>query len=359
MMLNLENKQWLDFFIEDIGKIFSGRDIYETERIDGNTPYISSTAKNNGIGYFVGNNNATLEKNCLSVNRNGSVGYSFYHPYQGLFSNDCRKIKLKHESKEIGFFIANQITMQKEKYNYGYKMGTGRLKRQKILLPINEDEKPDYEFMEQCVKLIFDKKLNHYKQYTLNTLKGLKYVEIPSLEEVEWKEFYIGGKEGIFRISSTSSSIDKNKLITASVNCNIPYITRTDMTNGINQFISKSQNPKYQMDEGNVITIGLDTQTVFYQPYKFFTGQNIQVLRHQSLNKHNALFLIPLLKVQMEKFNWGGNGATLGRLSRTKLMLPVDANGNPDWGFMEQYMKNLEFTKINQYLDFLESQNSL
>lgn len=32
----------------------------------------------------------------------------------------------------------------------------------------------------------------------------------------------------------------------------------------------------YKVDEGNVITIGLDTQTVFYQPASFYTGQNIQ-----------------------------------------------------------------------------------
>lgn len=130
------------------------------------------------------------------------------------------------------------------------------------------------------------------------------------------------------------------------------------MNNGINQFVKDNQNPKYLMDEGNVITIGLDTQTVFYQPHKFFTGQNIQVLRHQKLNKHTALFLIPLIKVQMEKFNWGGNGATLGRLSRTKIMLPVNSKGEPDWVFMGQYSKNLEYTKIKQYLKFLENQDS-
>lgn len=168
------------------------------------------------------------------------------------------------------------------------------------------------------------------------------------LSDREWAEFYIGGNEGIFNISSTSSGIDKNKL-TKSDYCYMPYITRTDIGNGINQFVSDNQNTKYCMDEENVITIGLDTQTVFYQTHKFFTGQNIQVLRHKELNKHNALFLIPIIKVQMEKFNWGGNGATLGRLSRTKLMLPIDHNNNPDWDFMEQYVKAVVEKKLDAY----------
>lgn len=161
----LKEKEWKEFQIEDIGIIYSGKDIYETERMVGKIPYISSTAKNNGIGYLVGNNNLTLEENCLSVNRNGSVGYSFYHPYKGLFSNDCRKIKLNYTSKFLGFFIANQITMQKEKYNYGYKMGTERLKRQKIMLPINENGKPDYEYMEQYAKNLMHKKIKQYLDY--------------------------------------------------------------------------------------------------------------------------------------------------------------------------------------------------
>lgn len=176
-----------------------------------------------------------------------------------------------------------------------------------------------------------------------------------TLNEREWSEFYIGGSEGIFDISSTSSGIDKNKLEFDDGHKGMPYITRTDTSNGINQFISDKQNSKYRIDEGNVITIGLDTQTVFYQAHSFFTGQNIQVLRHRALNEYNALFIIPLIKKQMEKFNWGGNGATLGRLFRTKLMLPIDENGNPDYAFMEQYTKATIDKKIAKYITYANS----
>ncbi|MHA1575395.1 MAG: restriction endonuclease subunit S [Alphaproteobacteria bacterium] len=164
-VISLADKEWKEFFIEDVTEINSGRDIYKIERIKGNTPYVSSTALNNGIGYFVGNENKTLEANCLSVNRNGSVGYSFYHDYPALFSNDCRKLKLKYPSKHVGIFISQQITRQRKKYGYGYKMGTGRLKRQKIMLPINESKEPDYDFMENYMKLLELNKLKKYIEY--------------------------------------------------------------------------------------------------------------------------------------------------------------------------------------------------
>ena len=150
--LSLESRSWNAFFIEDVAEIVSGRDIYEKERLDGLVPYITATANNNGIGYFVANNNDTLECGCLSVNRNGSVGYCFYHPYEALFGNDTRKLRPKKQNRYVALFISLCITKQREKYGYGYKMGTGRLKRQRILLPVDASDNPDWAFMEAYMK---------------------------------------------------------------------------------------------------------------------------------------------------------------------------------------------------------------
>lgn len=172
------------------------------------------------------------------------------------------------------------------------------------------------------------------------------------LTDVEWGEFFIGGSNGLFDITSTKSGIDKNKLnIDVGL---IPYITRTDMQNGINMFITDKQNNRYNIDEGNVITIGLDTQTVFYQPTAFYTGQNIQVLRNNNLNKYTAMFIIPSIKIQMQKFNWGGNGATLGRLNRTRLILPINSQGQPNWQFMEDYIKQEQKQQVQKIIDYYE-----
>lgn len=164
----------------------------------------------------------------------------------------------------------------------------------------------------------------------------------------EWKEFFIGGNEGLFNITASASGIDKIKLNFAGPE-EVPYITRSGLNNGYDLFVSEKQANEYKIDKGGVITIGLDTQTVFYQPYRFFTGQNIQVLRHPKLNKHVALFLIPLLKIQMEKFNWGGNGATLGRLSRTKIMLPINEQKEPDFEYMESSIRELRAELFAKY----------
>lgn len=173
------------------------------------------------------------------------------------------------------------------------------------------------------------------------------------LNDVEWGEFFIGGSEGIFDIRATKSGIDKNKL--NMQNGHIPYITRSEIDNGINLFITDEQNQKYNKDKGNVITIGLDTQTCFYQKNNFYTGQNIQVLSNDKLNKSIAMFIIPLIKIQMKKFNWGGNGATLTRLNRTKLMLPIDKCKDPNWHFMDEYIKEREIKQRNDLKEYYKS----
>lgn len=161
--IDFNNIKWGTFTIGDICEIDSGIDIYDNERVDGTIPYITSTSTNNGIKYFISNMNKTYEKNAISVNRNGSVGYAFFHKYNALYSNDCRKIKLKINNNEFtALFIANQIMSQKEKYSYGYKLGTDRLRKQKILLPITKNGNLNYIIMENYIKQIMLNKLNKY-----------------------------------------------------------------------------------------------------------------------------------------------------------------------------------------------------
>lgn len=96
---------WQEYFIEDVAEIKSGKDIYERERSKGNTPYITATANNNGIGYFVGNMNKTLQSKCISVNRNGSVGHAFYHSYEALYGNDTRKLMPFYKNDQTSLFF--------------------------------------------------------------------------------------------------------------------------------------------------------------------------------------------------------------------------------------------------------------
>ncbi|MCD8034319.1 MAG: restriction endonuclease subunit S [Alistipes sp.] len=138
--------------------------------------------------------------------------------------------------------------------------------------------------------------------------------------------------------------MDKNKL--NQKGGNIPYVTRSDLNNGMDMFVTE-QPLRYKVDEGNVITIGLDTQTVFYQPTSFYTGQNIQIIRHVELDRYNAMFLIVAIKKLVEKFSWGSYGATLARLRKSRIYLPATDKGEIDFAFMSAFMKDAEHNILN------------
>ena len=172
------------------------------------------------------------------------------------------------------------------------------------------------------------------------------------LKDREWSAFPLSDEieNGVFSIKSTSSGIDKIKL-NGKLGQN-PYITRSEINNGINGFIGKQLD--YKTDSGNCITVGLDTQTAFYQPFKFYTGQNIQIFRNNHLNAKNANFILPLLKNAMSVFSWGSVGATLSRLKRSKILLPVNNDGNPDWDFMEKYINERNQLQLIKYVEYIK-----
>ena len=352
MSNKLVEKEWREFFISEIFmKIQRGKRLTKGNQQSGETPYVSSTASNNGVDNFIGNSKGVRTfENCLTLANSGSVGSTFFHHYTFVASDHVTALILEKPNKYIYLFLSGIIRRLEEKYSFNREINDKRIQREKILLPVNSDSLPDWQFMEDFIKQKEQKQIADLKDYYADKAVELM-ISTGSLKNTCWKSFFIGGKEGIFQIKATKSGIDKNKLKVAE-NGKTPYITRSDMNNGINLFVSDEQMPKYKKDDGNVITIGLDTQTVFYQKNSFWTGQNIQVLSNDNLNYWVAMFIIPLLKIQMKKFAWGSTGATLGRLNRTRIMLPVNSDGLPDWQFMEDFMKQIERDKITAVLSY-------
>jgi hypothetical protein len=132
----------------------------------GKRPFIGATDSNNGITAFVSNSNASLDKDILGVNYNGSVVETFYHPYECIFSDDVKRFDLKNKNEFVYLFMKQMIIRQKEKYTYGYKFNENRMNKQMIVLPTKDNGEPDYEYMEQFIKNIELKQLQEYLEFT-------------------------------------------------------------------------------------------------------------------------------------------------------------------------------------------------
>ena len=331
----LTDVEWKEIFIEEVAEIYSGKDIYERERTIGVTPYITATANNNGIGYFIGNKNKTLESECISVNRNGSVGYAFYHCYEALYGNDTRKLKPFIKNKYTALFITHAITSQKDKYGYGYKMGTGRLKRQKIMLPVFDGE-INYEYMENFIKNIEKKQIKNVLKYLDEYI--YIYIMYNHFDNADWKEFFL---DEICNINSgvrlTKANMNEGKT---------PFIGATDSNNGITNFVSNTNN---SLDK-NVLGVNYNGSVVenFYHPYECIFSDDVKRISfkdYEGQNKYCYLFLKQMILKQKEKYRYAYkfNG---DRMARQKIMMPVDEESKINYSNIEKYMRVKELKNI-------------
>lgn len=160
----LNEKEWHEYALEELFSVGSGKRLTNADKIDGNRPFVGATDNSNGITGFVGNRNASCDKNVLGVNYNGAPCIAFYHPYECIFTDDVKRLHLLHhkDNEYVLLFFKVIVMQQRTKYSYGYKFKEKRMLRQKLMLPVDDDGKPDYVYMEQYVKNMM---LRKYKQY--------------------------------------------------------------------------------------------------------------------------------------------------------------------------------------------------
>ena len=163
----LADKEWHEFFFTDIFEtVQRGKRLTKANQIPGKKPYVSSTAANNGVDNFIGNfEGVRIYSNCLTIANSGSVGASFYHPYEFVASDHVTHLKNSKFSSFIYLFIATQANKLSEKYNFNREINDSRIARDKIMLPVTDTGHPDYQYMEQYMMNLEYLKRAQYSVY--------------------------------------------------------------------------------------------------------------------------------------------------------------------------------------------------
>ncbi len=160
-----------------------------------------------------------------------------------------------------------------------------------------------------------------------------------SLDMSNWKEFRFGDLiSNIYK----AKAINKDDLTVATDSDNaIRYITRTGENNGCELLADVRDVDKKTVERGNAISIGDTTATCFYQEEDFITGDHMVVVRADSwLNPYTALYIVAILTNEQYKYSYG-RAYLMDRIKDTIMKLPVGLDGNPNWHFMEKYIKSL------------------
>ncbi len=160
--------------------------------------------------------------------------------------------------------------------------------------------------------------------------------QLRELKSEQWQWFNLGD---LFTFEK-GERLTKPDRITG----NIPLVTAGENNNGVSENISLEVFNKKKKIFGNKITIDMFFN-VFYHDYNYFSDDNVHTLLPVgfTLNKYSASFLITILSELKYKYAYGRQ-VRLMRLPLEKIKLPVDEAGNPDWQFMENYIKALPYS---------------
>lgn len=166
-MLSLKDREWKPFSVIDIfDEVERGKRLKKSDHVEGKRPYVSSSAKNNGVDQFIGNTEKVRTfKNCLSLANSGSVGACFYEPFEFVASDHITHLQRAGTSQYIYLFMATTISRLSEKYDFNREINDYRISREKIMLPVTDLGEPDYQFMEEYMKALILKKRKQYQCY--------------------------------------------------------------------------------------------------------------------------------------------------------------------------------------------------
>ena len=348
-MLSLNDREWKPFFLTELFPIIQrGKRLKSEDHIPGEIPYVSSSAMSNGVDNFISNTkNVRIFSNCLSLANSGSVGSSFYEPFDFVASDHVTHLKNSRYNKYHYLFIAALTGRLSQKYNFNREINDNRISREKIVLPVDADGNPDLDFMEQYIKEREEQLIQKYKTF-IGQIAQTGGV-MPPHDIANWKEFYIND---IFTISPgkrlTKANMDSGA---------IPFIGATDSNNGITSWIAT---PNASFDR-NVLGVNYNGSVVenFYHAYGCVFSDDVKRLhlKGYSDNKFILLFLKTTILQQKVKYTYGYkfNGQ---RMEKQKILLPIDYQGNPDYAYMEQYGKQLMAQGYQKYLSYIEKRES-
>ncbi len=351
MSKTLNNIEWKNFQLEKLFKVSGSKTTPKNmlEKIGtGIYPYVTTQTTSNGqAGYF---KIFTEQGNVLTVD-SAVAGFCTFQSTNFTASDHVEILTPKFKmNRYIALFLTVQINKNnKEKFSYGYKACQDRLKEMSIMLPVNSKGEPDYKFMEEYIREREEKLKQRYKK---NVTKRVDNLQHKLDKNKDWGEFKI---KDIFPILIAGKSKGLNHLEQTNEN-GIPYLGATNRNNGVLCFVKKEGNEKF-IQQGNCIAFIRNGEgSMGYSVYKaedFIATSDITLGYNNKINKYSGMFITTIADRVRGKYSFNYKRSDT-RLKKEILSLPINSKGEPDYKYMEDYMKYLEQKKLLEYLEYIK-----
>lgn len=335
----MDTNTWKWFYLDQLFSIDTGKDLIYSELSPGEYPVIGHKAENNGVTtttQYLTTHKLYDYTKTISLADRGNF-YASVQTHDFYVGTRVKALVAKFEAK-IESLLYICVLINKEQYRFSYGRNCcDRISEFKIKLPVTPEGTPDWKYMEDFVKDQIIPQLPKKAQKVWLQ----KYDTKPLLQEKmklntqDWKWF---NYTDLFMISG-SKTTPIEELETYGKG-KYPYVTTQAVNNGVEGYYN------YCTEKGGVLTV--DSAVLgfcSYQENDFSASDHVEVLTPLfEMNKYIALFLVTLINKEQYRYSYGRKCSQI-KLRNSKIKLPVTPSGEPDWKFMEDYIKSLPFSR--------------
>ncbi len=281
-------------------------------------------------------------------------GAAFYRQFNYKLVTHARVFSLSPKfemTQRQGLFFANAMTYLKSKFGFENMCSWEKIKEDTILLPKTEDNKIDFEFIENFVRELERARLRELEAYLVATglnnyeLTAIDHSTLDNFKHLQWKEFRIGD---LFERISTQKLPYKAKELSKqpTVDCPLPCLTSSFMNQGLNYYIPR----KGATILSNVISIpsNSDVYRAYYQSRDFTVLSDAYAIQWKDesvkLTGKQYLFMVACinkvtdLPIYSYKNKLGGWNVVKDKY----ITLPTKDGTHPDLAIMEQLSSTLQ-----------------
>lgn len=345
----MRNKQnWKEFYFKDFFNAHRGKrivkdiDFFENKTDEFRFPVITAKTSDNGIdGYYYDFN---CEGDALIACGEANGMYCTYQQNKCWIMDTARIITFKDGrkfTKQLALFIGTILKFNMYKFSYGRKAKPSNIENLNIILPVDENGMPDWQYMSDYIDEIEmrERERGESIRNTLNTnVSNLRYkTQSDKICDASWKEIEIGE---LFECLLSKGDIKEELALEGDV----PLVSSGSTNNGIVKYIDSFGDGKALMFEGNCLTLDMFCNC-FYQPKNFFAVSHgrINILKPKfNMNLYTGLFIATVIDRQKYLFSYG-RAVYSSVANKIKIKLPCK-NGQIDLDFMENFMKSLPYS---------------
>lgn len=346
---------WKEFKITDIFDIKNTHSILSNQITpnSGTIPYVTAGESNNSISTYIAYDVDKIEKgNSIMI---GGKTLVVTYQEKDYFSNDSHNLALYLKDKpnvtpKVLIYMVSALNKSlKPLYTWGNSISKRKIQKDIITLPTCSTGTIDYSYMERYISELEEERISELAAYL--KVSGLQDCVLTKTERLALKSGG-GGNLRKFKIGDLFNIESGIRLTKAEISKgDINFLGAIATNNGIREKIKTTK-----IRKANCITVNYNGSVgeAFYQPEPFFASDDVKVYRAKGkwiINELNALFLATAIKTAGKAFCYSQKWSAK-KMKYTYISLPVRKTGEPDYEFMETYIRALEKVVIKGVVDW-------